>query len=86
VARYDVEIDLPSATGVGGRLAVGDHDLSSTTSGFTLRLPRAGEPAMLTVDLFVDKVSVRAGDVRVVVPETTALALVALGWTPPAKG
>ncbi|HEY9418155.1 MAG TPA: hypothetical protein VIQ30_25630 [Pseudonocardia sp.] len=67
-----------------GRIVLDGHDVSDATRGMVLRAA-VGRPTELELDLVVIDDMRLDGEFRVVVPESTREALVALGWTPPAE-
>lgn len=68
-----------------GRILVDGHDISEVTTGIKLDI-RAGQFPVVTVDLYAAEGTSITGDGTVVVPERTAEALAALGWTAPGAG
>jgi hypothetical protein len=67
----------------GGAVEVAGHDLSRSTTALRLE-HRPGHRPLLRLELLLDQAHVE-GEVQVVVPDETAAALVALGWTPPGE-
>jgi hypothetical protein len=67
--------------GPRGTIEVAGHDMSRAVSGIELE-HRAGERPRLRLDLLLHEVTID-GEMQAIVPDETAAALVALGWTPP---
>lgn len=68
-------------TAVGGTVEVDGHDVTRGVQGLTLTA-KAGHRPTLTLDMLVNEVELD-GETTVTVPEQTAQALTALGWTAP---
>lgn len=68
----------------GGTVEIDGTDISHTVQDVTLTA-RPGQLPTLRLDLVVYTAEVD-GEAVVSVPEETAAALVALGWTPPSEG
>jgi len=68
-----------------GTLHVGGADLSAAVSGVELTLNTGGHERGVAMTLHMAAPSVDFdGEARVMIPDSTRAALVALGWTPPA--
>lgn len=76
----NVHIDLK---GRGGVIEVDGHNVTNATLGLALKADGSGRRE-LTLNLLVHETAVD-GEMKVNVPQETAEALVALGWTPPAE-
>lgn len=75
------EIEV-SGHGRDGRVVLDGHDVTNGVRGFVLR---AGVDCVteLELDVVAADGATFDGEVRLVIPESTRDALVALGWTPP---
>ncbi len=78
--KAEIEIN---GTGTAGRIMLDGHDVAAGVRGFVLR-SEVGRMTELELDVAVVDDSQFGGEVRVVIPDSTREALVALGWTPPA--
>jgi hypothetical protein len=68
-----------------GTVEVDGHDISDAVRGFTLS-GEVGHRPRLGLELCVYTSEADGDDVQVHIPDDTAAALVALGWTPPDDG
>jgi hypothetical protein len=71
--------------GIVGRVSIDGHDISSAAR--SLRFDGdGGMHPRVTLDLHIhDVTTISAQGTEVLIPDSTAEALVALGWTPPAE-
>lgn len=79
--KAQIEVD---GTGRDGRVVLDGRDVSGGVRGFALRA-EVGRRTELELDLAVADGATFDGEVRLVIPESTREALIALGWTPPAE-
>lgn len=63
-------------------LTVDGHDISKGVRSLALDIERGSLP-MLSIDLAVFEVTDVEGPARLLIPDGTRDALVAMGWTPP---
>lgn len=68
----------------GGTVEINGRDISDSIRGVTVQ-HSIGHHPQLTLDVRVHVSEVEGEAVVVLLPESTAAALVALGWTPPAE-
>jgi hypothetical protein len=67
----------------GGTVEVAGHDVSLSVTALQLD-HRAGHRPLLRLELLLQELDVE-GEMQAFVPDETAAALVALGWTPPGE-
>lgn len=67
-----------------GSIMIDGQDIGRGLCGFTLE-SKAGQLPRLVLDLAIFYPYGAVGEMDLVVPEGTAAALVALGWTPPSE-
>lgn len=79
MTTHNAQIEL-TQTGAG-RVVVNGVDLSRAARGITLEAEVGCRP-VLHLELVLHDVSTVA-ETRILIPDETAAALVALGWTPP---
>lgn len=73
-----------TARGLGSTVHLDGHDIGSALTGLTLTLS-AGQAPTATLDLAIHNVTeLQDSETRILIPDATRDALIALGWTPPA--
>lgn len=77
--RAEITVD---GTGRDGRIVLDGHDVSRGVRGFALRA-EIGRVTELELELSAVDGATFDGEVRLVIPEGTREALIALGWAPP---
>jgi hypothetical protein len=71
--------------GIVGRVSIDGHDISKAVRSIRFDGDAGARPCV-TLNLFIhDVTTVSSQDTEVLIPDSTAEALVALGWTPPAE-
>lgn len=68
--------------GFRGAVEVDGVDLSDGIRGLTVRLG-AGQLPQVELDLIIVDLELEGDDSRLIIPEATRAALIALGWTAP---